>query len=332
VPRALLAFLVLSSSPSLAAALPPRVHQFLERVRPELSLAIAADAKLLSEVGARSLDELGAATYDFPREVRFYRIDQSRLAAAESLAETLQATNQYCVPYCVTGACKALLCFQYDAETDLTSLLTVGRTDQAQRLQEGTERAKALVPGAELVGVVANGDRELVVVRERKTGEHFLIPATGEHAELLSTAARGRSMDRISLDDARALIGMHGVDLTMTVADDDEEPSDADALEAAAGAHAAPAAPRVLPVAARTASAAGAKVWRALRTPAVAEAATAPVEAVEDAALIMDEETAGDSQLSEDMRALRQHWHTAALAVVALVLVGIRAKLRRRAV
>jgi hypothetical protein len=292
------------------------VHQFLERVRPELAQAIAADAKLLSEVGARSSADLGAASYDFPREIRFYRIDQSRLARAEALGEALLPTDQYCVPYCVTGACKALLCFEYDAENDLTSLLTVGRIEQAQRLAEGAERVKALVPGAEMIGVVASGDRELVVVRDPATSEEFLVPATSEHAELLTTAARGKRMDRISLDEARALATTHGVDLTMAVAEVDADNDEGDAAPAPEARPAAAAIP--------------AKVWRAIRTPATAVAATTS-DTVEDAPLVLDAESESRSRISEDMHDLRRHWHTAALALVALVLVGIRAKLRRRA-
>lgn len=198
---------ILTTNAALAdSRLPEGARRYLNRVQPELSNAIAADANLLREVGAHSTAELATATYDFNHSFHFYRLASHRLTDTEDLSQAMVPTGDYCVPYCVAGLCRAMMCFQYDTAQDTPSLLSIGHVDRAKRLQEGLQRLRLMGagrPGSQRV--VLAGDSELLIGTDSDSEEEFLVPATETQIDRLSSAIKTGRMERVTLAEMRML-------------------------------------------------------------------------------------------------------------------------------
>lgn len=181
----LVAPLLASVATAATATLPDRVHAQLQRMMPSVARAIAQDPDLLREVGAREAEDLAAATFDFSREVRFFHLDIKTVGGANELREAMTPTDQYCMPYCVNGRCRTLMCFRYSGETHRTSLLSVGRSEQAARLADALARTSKLLPGSPRPhAVVTLGDREFLHTYAAGKKAEYLLPlrATGDQS------------------------------------------------------------------------------------------------------------------------------------------------------
>lgn len=206
------AFLVLSPVASARGpTLPESVHQELDRLHPIVARAIARDRTLLHEIGAHSPSELAFASLAHEHAVRYYQLDAKTLAHAHKLGDVLAPTDQYCLPYCVAGSCKAMLCLRYDDATNATSLLSIGRVAEAARLADGVQRLRAIEPSALMTqAVVTIGSSEFLYATDRVTGDDFLVPTTVPAG---AGAGDGTSttVTKIHLTDVKALLAANPV-------------------------------------------------------------------------------------------------------------------------